>query len=68
MEAWVTGTLANLNKDRTTWKGEMETLQEESKENLAKLQKEAKRDFDKSIKSVQNLKGICHKNNIKLFI
>ena len=60
MEARVTGALSKFNEERTTWKGEMETIQEESKENLAKLQEEAKSDLNRNIQSVQVLKGILH--------
>ena len=60
MEARVTAAISKLNEERTTWKGEMETLQEENKVNLAKLQEEAKSDLDKNIQSVQDLKGMFH--------
>ena len=60
MEARVSGALTKLNEERTTWKGEMETVQEESKVNLAKLQEEAKSDLDKNIQKVQDLKGKLH--------
>ena len=60
MEARVSGALTKLNEERTTWKGKMETLQVESKENLDKLQEESKSDLDKSIQKVQDLKGMFH--------
>jgi hypothetical protein len=57
IETRVTRALAKLNEDTTTWKGEIETMQESSKANLITLQEKAKSELDKNMQAVQDLKG-----------
>jgi hypothetical protein len=57
IETRVSGALAKLNEDTIIWKGEIETLQENSKANLITLQEKAKSELDKNMQAVQDLKG-----------
>ncbi|XP_060582042.1 uncharacterized protein LOC132738551 isoform X3 [Ruditapes philippinarum] len=75
IEARVTGALAKLKEDTTTWKGEIEemqensktnlvTLQETSKASLITLQEKAKNELDKNMQALQDLKDKVVSPNI----
>ncbi|XP_060554468.1 complement C1q-like protein 2 [Ruditapes philippinarum] len=67
MQTRVTEALAKLNKDTATWKGEIGTLQENSKTNLATLQEKAKTNLDKNIEAVKDLKDRFVTPNIAFY-
>jgi hypothetical protein len=57
IETKVTGALAKLNEDTVTWKGEIESMQDNSNTSLQLLQEKAKSVLDKNMQEMQDLKG-----------